>query len=167
MQVDNPIRQAVLEIEEHIAGLGWDRPLALFALVERAQLINENPELASTLGQGFYVPVAQEDVPQDRDLDQILAEIVWPEKVAGCAVSVERIMFPPEVESQLPDDSDELDRFVAEHPQRRDVRIVAAADRGGAAHSAVRARDDQDSPLLEGPDMVPGLVSALQATLAD
>src|SRR5699024_3902584 len=149
MQVDNPIRLAVLESVSHMAGLGWDQPVALFALVERAQLINDNPELASTLGQGFYVPVSQDDMPRDRDLDEILAEIVWPEKVAGCAVSVERIMFPPEVESQLPGDSEELDRFVAEHPERRDVRIVAAADRGGAAHSAARARDGPGAPVME------------------
>lgn len=164
---DSHIRQAVHEVDAHMTELGWDHPVALFALVERAQLITQSPDLADSVGDTFYVPVAQEDVRQDRALEELLGEITWPETVAGCAVSVERVMLPPEVEDELPTDPDELDAYVAEHPQRSEVRIIAAADRGGATHSAVRAREPQDAPLLESPELVPGLVSALQATLAD
>jgi hypothetical protein len=54
---------------------------------------------------------------------------------------------------------------VADHPDRRDVRLVAAVTRDGARHSAVRAREPDDAPLLEGPDLVPGLLDTLSRTL--
>lgn len=148
-----------------MAGQGWDQPPALFALVEREQLIAENPDMADSLGEGFYIPVYQDDMPDDRALEEVIGDIVWPEKVSGCAVSMERVMLPPDVE--LPEDDGELQAFAAEHPKRSEVRIVAAVDRAGTAHSAVRARYPDDAQLLEGPDLVPGLVSALQGTLAD
>jgi hypothetical protein len=52
----------------------------------------------------------------------------------------------------------------AQHPDRQEVRLVAAVTRGGAVHSAVRGRHE-DAELLEGPDLVPGLVGLLRRTL--
>jgi hypothetical protein len=55
--------------------------------------------------------------------------------------------------------------FASAHPDRREVRLVAAVTRAGERHSAVRAREPDDAPLLEGPDLVPGLLDHLTRTL--
>ncbi|MFC7470718.1 hypothetical protein ACFQVA_28935 [Actinomadura keratinilytica] len=60
----------MLEIDEYVAGLGWDRPALLFALVDTARLRSEEPGLADRLGIGEDVPdaapltpVEQEEIP--------------------------------------------------------------------------------------------------------
>jgi hypothetical protein len=164
---DSPLRQAALEVESHVAAEGWDQPPRLFALVPTADLIAREPGLAEQLSDdpASITPVEQE-LPGDRQLEDLLTEIVWPDAVAGCAAVVERIMLPPEAEASLPDDPDELLAAVATHPDRREVRLVAAVVRDGGAHSAVRAREPHDAELLEGPDLVPGLIEHLRRTLA-
>ena len=42
----NPLTRAVLEIDEYAAGLGWDQPARLFALVDTARLRAQEPALA-------------------------------------------------------------------------------------------------------------------------
>lgn len=37
-----PLTRAALEIDEYVAGLGWDKPARLFALVDSAQLRRTN-----------------------------------------------------------------------------------------------------------------------------
>ena len=66
----------------------------------------------------------------------------------------------------MPDDPDEMLMAAAAHPDRQEVRLIAAVTRDGAAHSAVRAREPDDAELLEGPDLVPGLIEQLRQTLA-
>jgi hypothetical protein len=136
----SPALQAVVrELEAHAAESGWDRPERLFALVDTADLIRREPQLAEALGleqlgvQGEpegLTPIEQEPLPQGTTLEQVLAEIVWPGEVAGCAV------------------------------------IVAAALRGGGSACALRLRshDDADS-VLTSPDLVPGLLALLHGTL--
>jgi len=164
---DSPLRQAALEVEAHVAAGGWDQPPRLFALVPTADVIAREPALASQLSgeTGSITPVEQE-LPSDRELEDLLTEIVWPDTVSGCAAVIERIMLPPEAEDSLPDDTDELLAAAAAHPDRREVRLVAAVVREGASHSAVRARVPHDAELLEGPDLVPGLIEHLRRTLA-
>jgi hypothetical protein len=164
---DSPLRQAALEVEAHVAAGGWDQPPRLFALVRTADIIAREPALASQLSEeaGSITPVEQE-LPSDRELEDLLTEIVWPDTVSGCAAVIERIMLPPEAEDSLPDDTDELLAAAAAHPDRREVRLVAAVVREGASHSAVRARMPHGAELLEGPDLVPGLIEHLRRTLA-
>lgn len=170
---DSPLRQVALEIEAHVAEAGWDQAPRLYALVPTADLLAQEPALAEQLGitadapAGLFTSIEQESLPADRSLEDALAQMMWPEQVVGCAAVVERIMLPPEVEDDLPDDPDILLDFVASHPARQEVRLVAAVTRDGTVHSAVRARTPEDSALLEGPDLVPGLVAQLQQTLAD
>jgi len=170
---DSPLRQVALEIEAHVSEAGWDQAPRVYALVPTADLLAQEPELATKLGldgdapMGVFTSIEQESLPADRTLEESLAEMMWPDQVVGCAVVIERIMLPPEVEDELPDDADELLDFVASHPARQEVRLVAAVTRDGTVHSAVRARTPEDSVLLEGPDLVPGLIAQLQQTLAD
>jgi len=127
------------------------------------------PQLAEAMGIDAeatgYSSIEQDSVPSD--LEDALAHMMWPEQVVGCAVVVERIMLPPAAEEDLPEDPEELLSFVAAHPDRQEVRLLAAVTRHGEVHSAVRARAPRDSELLEGPDLVPGLIAQLQQTLAD
>ena len=172
----SPLTRAVLEIDEYASGLGWDQPARLFALVDTARLRAEEPSLAAQLGledeppAAGLTPVEQEELPADRPLDEFLGTIAWPDAVAGCALTVERLMLPPSVEAEVPQglSGKKLAEWVAEHPDRQEVRMTVAVLRDGARESALRLRE-KDSPteVLTGPDLVPGLADALSATFAD
>lgn len=166
-----PLRLAALEVEAHVSADGWDQEPRLYALVRTASLVEAEPSLAEQLAVPLrdapdgFTTIEQELDLAGRPLEDVLEGIEWPATVDGCAVVVERIMLPPEAEADLPDDPARLARAAADHPDRRDVRLVAAVDRDGGRHSAVRARTPDDAALLEGPDLVPGLVRALLGTL--
>ncbi|MEU6811206.1 PPA1309 family protein [Streptomyces sp. NPDC046831] len=172
----NPLTRAVLEIDEYASGLGWDQPARLFALVDTARLRVREPALAQQLGLGDepettgLTPIEQDEIPAERPLDEFLGTIAWPDAVAGCALTVERLMLPPSAEAQVPQglDDRELAQWVADHPERQEVRMTVAVLRDGARESALRLRE-KDSPteVLTGPDLVPGLAEALAATFED
>lgn len=165
-----PLRLVTLEVEAHVGSDGWDQPARLYALVPTADLVQAEPALAERLTTQLenqpdgFTSIEQEIAP-DRALEELLAEITWPDTVAGCAAVVERLMLPPEAEDDLPDDPVALLEAVASHPDRREVRLIAAVARDGSRHSAVRAREPEDAALLEGPDLVPGLLDHLFRTL--
>ncbi|GED84853.1 PPA1309 family protein [Streptomyces sp. NPDC091412] len=172
----NPLTRAVLEIDEYASGLGWDQPARLFALVDTAQLRSQEPALAAQLGledeqeTSGLTPVEQDEVPADRPLDEFLATIAWPGAVAGCALTVERLMLPPSAEAQVPQglDGPKLAKWVAGHPERQEVRMTVAVLRDGARESALRLREkDSATEVLTGADLVPGLAEALAATFED
>ncbi|MCX4995806.1 PPA1309 family protein [Streptomyces longwoodensis] len=172
----SPLTRAVLEIDEYASGLGWDQPARLFALVDTAQLRTQEPALAAQLGLADgpettgLTPIEQDEVPTDKPLDEFLATIAWPGAVTGCALTIERLMLPPSAETQVPEDLDEakLAQWVAQHPERQEVRMTVAVLRDGSRESALRLRE-KDSPteVLTGSDLVPGLAQALAATFED
>lgn len=175
----NPLTRAVLEIDEYAAGLGWDRPARLFALVDTARLREQEPGLAAQLGldeeadasaAASLTPIEQDELPAGTPLDEFLATIAWPDAVTGCALTVERLMLPPSAESSVPEDLDEkqLAAWVAKHPERQEVRMTVAVLRDGSREAAVRLRE-KDSPteVLTGAGLVPGLAEALSATFAE
>ncbi|MEH3032889.1 MAG: PPA1309 family protein [Aeromicrobium erythreum] len=165
-----PLRRVALEVEQHVAADGWDQAPRLFALVPTRVLAEREPSLAAQLAIALrddpdgLTPVEQDELPDAPTFEEGLLGIEWPPVVAGCAVVVERVMLPPEAEGDLPDDPEELARVVADHPQRQDVRLVAAVTRDGERHSMVRGRS-ATAELLEGPDLVPGLVEQLLRTV--
>jgi hypothetical protein len=162
-----------IDIERHAAGAGWDQPPRLFALVETADLLAREPQLADQLGlvaadPGDITPVDQGDLPEHSSLEELLAGITWPPEVLGTALTVERLMVPPSVESGMPQDEGAALRWLAEHPERQEIRLVVAVLRDGSRSAALRMRaHDNDTSVLTGPDLVPGLADALAATLAD
>jgi hypothetical protein len=155
------------EVEDFVSTGGWDQAPQLFALVPTADLIDRQPELAGEVDQTApLTPVVQEALPE-ADLAETLAEIMWPEVVRGCALAQEILVLPPEAEAALPTDTETLRRAAAEHPQRREARLVAAVLRDGSAACVLRLRgggEDQDE-LVESPDLAPNLTRALLATL--
>jgi hypothetical protein len=165
---DNGLATAVLEIERHAAQAGWDQPARLFALVETAQLAEREPQLAGTLGEASLTSIEQEGLAEGSALEDQLAAITWPETVHGCAALVERFVLPPAVEAELPDEPETAAAYACEHPDRQEVRIVAAATRTGASYCALRLRaHDEDESVLTGPDLVPGLLALVRGTLDD
>jgi len=169
-----PLTRAVLEIDAFAATMGWDLPARLFALVDTGRLLSNEPALAARLGleasaegAGELTPIEQEELPEGKPLDEFLGTIAWPESVDGCALVVERMMLPPSAEAELPKglDGDALASWVAEHPQRQEVRMTVAVLRDGSRETALRLREkDTANDVLTGPDLVPGLADALLAT---
>ncbi|WP_049577117.1 PPA1309 family protein [Streptomyces sp. SBT349] len=168
-----PLTTAVLEIDAYAAELGWDRPAQLFALVDTERLRTEEPDLAQRLdieGDSGLTPVEQDELPAGQPLDEFLATIAWPDAVAGCAMTVERLMLPPSAETTVPEGmpGPDLARWVAGHPERQEVRMTVAVLRDGRRESAVRLREkDSATEVLTGPDLVPGLADALAATFEE
>jgi hypothetical protein len=166
--VDEGLAGAVLEIERHAAEAGWDQPSRLFALVETAGLLAREPQLADRLGDTALTPIEQDGLAPGSTLEDQLVGITWPESVHGCAALVERVVLPPEVEAELPVEPAGAASYAAEHPDRQEVRIVAAATRTGASYCALRIRaHDADDAVLSGPDLVPQLLDLVRSTLTD
>ena len=171
-EVDTALRSAVREIEAHASEAGWDQPARLYALVPTSDLLAREPALAAAMGlddviaAGSLTPVEQDDVPVDKPLESVLAQIMWPAEVFGCAAVVERLVLPPTADGDLPEEPDAAERFASEHPDRQEVRIVAGATREGSTYCALRMRSHDDAfSVLESPDLVPALLELLRSTL--
>ncbi|MCX4436449.1 MULTISPECIES: PPA1309 family protein [Streptomyces] len=172
----SPLTRAVLEIDEYASGLGWDQPARLFALVDTARLRAQEPGLAAQLGlqdepeTTGLTPIEQDEIPADKPLDEFLGTIAWPDAVVGCALTVERLMLPPSAEASVPEglSDKKLAKWVAEHPDRQEVRMTVGVLRDGTRDSALRLREkDAPTEVLTGSGLVPGLAEALSATFAD
>ena len=75
--------------------------------------------------------VEQEGLPDAASLEELLGGVAWPDTVDGAALVTERVVVPPEVEAQVPDDPGEALTWLANHPARREVRLAAAVMRDG------------------------------------
>ena len=171
-EVDPVLAKAVREIEEHAAEAGWDQPSRLYALVPTSDLLAREPGLAAAMGidgasaAGSLTPVEQDHTPVDRSLEEVLERIMWPAEVFGCAAVVERFVLPPDADGEIPDDPEAAEKFAASHPERQEVRIVAAATRAGSTYCALRFRSHDDATsVVESPDLVPALLELLLSTL--
>jgi len=169
-----PLEVAALETERHVASAGWDQNPRVFALVDTAALIAAEPALAASLtgdadrAPGALTAIEQEDLPRTANLESLLGRMAWPDTVHGVALAVERIVIPPGVERDLPQDPTAAVDALAEHPQREDVRLLVAVHRDGRAVCLLRQRaNDRDDRVAKGEDIAPGLVHALRATLED
>jgi hypothetical protein len=164
------LESVAAEIEAHVGGSGWDRPPMLFALVRAGQFAVDEPDTAAKLGLAedagdALIPIEQEDLPEG-PLDETLAQIAWPDSVAGCALTQEIVMLPPAAEAELAD-FDGVAAAASSHPERREARLVVAVLRDGTSAAVLRLRDTDgvDGELLTGPDLAPNLAAALLATL--
>jgi hypothetical protein len=164
--------ETVVEIERHVATAGWDQPPRLYALADTGDVLAREPALAERLGLGpdgaGLTPVEQEDLPRDRPLDEVLASIVWPPSVSGCALAVERIVLPPNAEEGMPDEDDLAAEWAASHPDRADVRIVLGVLRDGSRSCVLRVRGhESEHDLVRDPEVTTDLVRALAQTLEE
>lgn len=171
---DPALAAAVLEIEAHVAQAGWDQPARLYALVDTAELISQEPALAAAMSidgpgdAGSFTSIEQEGLPPGQALEEALHSIAWPDSVAGCAAVIERLVLPPGVDDDIPDDPTSAELFAREHPDRQEVRMVAGVTRAGASYCALRLRaHDDEQSVVNGTELVPGLLDLLHATLHD
>lgn len=160
-----------MDTESHVARLGWDQPPRLFALVRTDLLREREPSLSAQLQEAEddgYTAVEQEGLPPTSDLESLLGRVAWPEEVDGVALAIERIVVPPEAERDLPDDPEAAAEHLAAHPERKDVRLLAACLRDGRSICLLRQREhDSDDAVAVGQDIAPGLTHALAMTLKD
>lgn len=161
----------VAEVEQHVAEAGWDQPPALFALVDTEQLLRAEPQLAESLGlvvarPGSLTPIAQDPLTE-APLDEQLASMVFGTEVLGVILAHEVLVLPPSAEAELSEE--DAARLAAEHPERREVRMVVGVMRDGSRESVLRLRSTGDDPdeLVTGGDLAPGLAEALAGTLED
>lgn len=180
---DDALVAALVELEHHVGKAGWNQPARLFALVRTDELIEAEPELAAHLGlrssadghpvdalssieqdEFRSVGTGEGEAAAESALEQVLGRLTWPDAVAGCALAVERSFLPARFEADLPEDPAAAETFVAEHPDRQDLRLIVGVLRGGAAHCFARLVSNPGE-LLSGPDLAPGVVSVLAATL--
>jgi hypothetical protein len=182
-EIDNPaadpLRVVLTEVERHVADGGWDRPPALFALADTAEFLQAEPGLAGQLGldpgalpDGALTPIEQENLP-DAPLDEILAQLTWPESVAGCALVYEALVLPPSAEAARPEGVDETD-WATQHPDRREVRMAVGVLRNGRTEGMLRIRplagegdelDPANGDVITASELAPGLAAALRSTL--
>lgn len=168
----------VVEIERHVAELGWEQPPRLYALVDTAELAGQQPQLAALLGitpgtapPGSLTPVEQDELPCE-SIDTVLAGVAWPPEVLGCALVQEVLVLPPSVEQAAAPEDGGAD-WAAGHPDKRDVRLVVGVLRDGSTACALRLRSaagpdgsaSSEDEVLTGPDLAPNLSAALLATL--
>ena len=166
----SPLSFVVGEVEGHVAEAGWDQPPQLFALVQTEALLRAEPQLAQSMGlvpgdPSSLTPVAQ-DALGDGPLDEQLASMVFGADVLGVVLAHEVLVLPPSAEALLEDDPAVV---AAEHPERREVRMVVGVARGGTTSCVLRLRgagEDADERVT-GPDLAPALSAALLATLED
>jgi hypothetical protein len=161
---DPDLAIAVAEVEEFAGTAGWDQPPQLFALVNTADLLQAQPDLAASLGQAVFTPIAQESLPAG-ELSEALAQISWPDEVAGCVLAQEIVVLPPGADVVLSDDPAVAAEQAAGHPERAEARLVAGVLRdlpGGAC--LMRLRGDNDDSPLRGGDLAPNLLAALRLT---
>lgn len=169
------LADAVVDVEQHVAATGWDAPTRVFALVSTQAALAAEPELAAVLPPAtvqaartdptHLTSVEQDGLPDSGSLEDLLATIIWPAAVAGAAVVVERIILPPTAEADIPDDPAAALAFLAEHPDRQDVRMAVGVLRDGASWCALRTRaNDADADVATGMNLVPGLIEALRST---
>lgn len=160
----------VRELEAHAAEGGWDQPARLFALVPTDDLVAAEPGLADLLAdkRGGLTAVEQEPLKAEQSLEEVLLSAVWPVGVAGVAAIAERVVLPPQADDEVPTDPAAASAYANEHPDREEVRIVAAATRAGETFCAVRLRShDDDASVMAGDNLVPGLLDLLQASLVE
>lgn len=172
-QLAEALLAALIEIERFVGRGGWDQPARLFALVPTAELLASEPGLAGQLtvtSEDALSSIEQDDFRPGTDLLTALGQIVWPASVAGCALATERSFLPADAEATIPDDLLLAAEYVANHPQRRDLRVVAGAVRGPGGttitHCVGRLASNPED-LLVGADMVPALTQAVAWTLHD
>lgn len=167
--LDAALPAATREVEEFVAAAGWDQPTQLFALVPTQQLLDSEPTLADQLDADAspLTPIAQDSLPSE-DLADALDRIVWPERVAGCALVQEILVLPPGAEKQLPSEGEQARQAAAEHPDRQEARLVAAVLREGGETCVMRLRSTGDAEdegeVVQDSSLAPNLLHALHQT---
>lgn len=165
------LQKVTTDLERDNAKKGWDQPPALYALVPTKDLLQledlapaARVDLEETWdGSETHLAAVLQAALQEDNVEDFLPRIVWPDSVAGAALSVERIIVPPEVEDDAPEDPDEALEYISNHPARTDVRLTIGVSREGESWCLIRTKTfDDDNTVACGEELIPSLVEALK-----
>jgi len=157
MSSDLVLADTVRELDQHVADSGWDQAARLFAIVPKADLVTDHPELVSADNAGQFMFVEQDAEIDNENLINSLEQISWPQQITGAAIAIERLI------SMQPDD--EIDPEV--ESQTQELRIIALVMRDGSNMNAIRQRSFDDvNDVAVASDLVPALNAALLQTFA-
>ena len=162
--------QLALDIERQVAGAGWDQPPPCSRSSRPPTCCAASPSSPPSSASrddvpGGLTPVDQgelPDAPQPRRAARC-------HRLAGRGARHRAGRRAPDGAARgraasMPQDESEALRWLAEHPERQEVRIVVAVLRDGSRASALRMRaHDHEQSVLTGADLVPGLAEALSA----
>ena len=175
LDVDPVLRRGGARDRGARAEAGWDQPARLFALVDTAELVGREPELAAAMGldearrDGSLTPVEQDDAARRTSRSsRCWSQIIWPADVAGCAAVVERLVLPPEADAaDARRPAARRRRTPREHPDRAGGADRRRRDRAaGSTYCALRLRPTTTRESVVG-SARPGARAAelLRATL--
>jgi hypothetical protein len=163
--VGDPFTAVVLDVERHVAESGWDQPTRIYGVVSTTDLLAQEPQLAEDLGLSEdgspLTPLDQGELPWHGSLEDSLARLAWPEVVLGAVLVTERVVAGE-------DTSPQRLMTAATGDGTDDLRLVVGVLRDGRRMCAVRFRSsDDETAVLTGPDIAPGLSQQLAATLSE
>jgi hypothetical protein len=163
----HPLARAILEAESSCERDGWGSPPQLYALVGKAKLLEDDPELQPQIGEAeedSLIPVKQEPLPAGEPR-ATLAEIGWPDEVSGCVLVTELLVLPPDDESEAPADPAAVGQWAREQPGSHPARLAVGVTRDGRYTCILRLKGD-DSVRLDA-ELADDLVTALLETFAE
>ena len=160
----DPLSIVALDTERHVAGAGWDQPPRLFALVRTATLVEREPQLLTRLSIADQAPDALTAIEQE-GLPPVLEPRVDP-RPDRLAAGRRRVRVRRRAGRRAagrragpPADSEAAVEALARHPDRQDVRLLAAVLRDGTSVCLIRQRaHDADDAVAtgDGPRARPG-----------
>jgi hypothetical protein len=160
----HPLVLAMLEAESNRGRDGWEKPPQLYALVGKTAVIAADPALEAIIGEtpeGSLIPVKQQPLPPGEPAE-VLADVHWPEEVAGCVLVTELVMLPPEAEDEAPADPGAAEERASGHRGTRRARLAVGVTRNGQ-YTCILRMQGEDSVQLD-PRLADDLVAALLAT---
>jgi len=104
---------------------------------------------------------AQEALP-DGALDDVLAQIAWPDNVVGCAVSQEIVVLPPSAEAGCPTTRSRRAQPITPSVAKPGSWLQCCG--GTSAPQSAAARRERGRTSSPGTDLAPNLARALRAT---
>jgi hypothetical protein len=160
----NPLALAVLEAESNRDRDGWGKPPQLYALVGKAAVIADYPELDAEIREApedSLIPIKQAPLPAGEPLE-VLASVHWPDAVTGCVLVTELVVLPAEAEGEEPPDPGKVEQWARDHPGNRPARLAVGVSRDGDYTCILRLQGD-DSVQFD-PRLADDLVTALLET---
>lgn len=154
---------AVIEAESYADDKGWHGRPHLYALTEKTPAAaGDDGPASSPTGADALVLVEHEWAPGG-DLRASLADIHWPDDVAGCVLVAEVSALPLQDDGAAPVVPEAPGQWSSIHPDGRQARIAIGVDRSGDRKCGLRIKGE-DEMRVRTDLAVDDLVAALLRT---
>lgn len=152
-----------------MARFGWGHAPSLYAPIVTRALLNQPGlpvDIAAQMRGGRddseeHLPtIVQEDLAED-EFEEMLVRLAWSSQAQGAALTVERLVVPPEVKEQAPEDPEGVLKFISDHPSGTSVCLAVGALCSGESRCVLRMKAfDSDDKVRQGSNLLPNLVKA-------